>query len=100
MPILVEFRIPVPVAGPFAIGSRFTTATLLEHSSKGDEGVESISRHMFDNTNGAWGTSPITRSVVPRTAGMYSLQRFHFPGRIPAFARGFLPSSALFIVGA
>jgi hypothetical protein len=61
--------------------------TLLEHSSKGDEGVESIARHMFDNTNGAWGTSPITRSVVPRTAGMYSLQRFHFPGRIPAFAR-------------
>lgn len=64
----------------------------------GGEGIEWIKNEPYDNTDGHWGTSEITGTVVPRNKGQYTLKRYHFKSKVPSLLAHLAPGNALFLV--
>lgn len=77
--VVHEFRIPLPLTvQEFARGQLYMTAQTSLENSKCDEGIEWIKNEPYDNTDGHWGTSALTGTVVPKTKGIYTLKRYVF----------------------
>jgi hypothetical protein len=64
----------------------------------GSEGIEWIKNEPYDNTDGHWGTSAITGTVVPRNKGQYTLKRYHFKSKVPGLLVSLAPANALFLI--
>ncbi len=73
-------------------------ALLFLRINAGNEGIEWIKNEPYDNTDGHWGTSSITGTVVPKNKGQYTLKRYHFKSKVPALLVSLAPADALFLV--
>ena len=103
MPLLVEYRIPLPLsveefnrAWLYMCVTASCDATL---TAANDEGVVIVENHPYDNTNGQMGAiSTISEQPIPRNKGQYTLKEYRLGSRVPGFARAFLPTKALILV--
>ena len=103
MPLLVEYRIPLPLsveefnrAWLYMCVTASCDATL---NAANDEGVVIVENHPYDNTNGQMGAiSTISEQPIPRNKGQYTLKEYRLGSRVPGFARVFLPTKALILV--
>jgi hypothetical protein len=68
------------------------------HPRAGSEGIEWIKNEPYDNTDGRWGASALTGTVVPRNKGQYTLKRYHFKSKVPGILVSVAPANALFLV--
>lgn len=97
--VVHEFRIPLPITvKEFGVGQLFMTCQASSEASTGDEGIEWLKNEPYDNTDGHWGTSTITGTVVPRNKGQYTLKRYHFKSKVPSVLSALAPANALFLV--
>lgn len=97
--VVHEFRIPLPLTvEEFSRGQLYMTAQTSLENSKGDEGIEWIKNEPYDNTDGSWGVSELTGTVVPRTKGIYTLKRYHFKSKVPTILAKLAPNDSLFLI--
>lgn len=83
--VVVEFRVPMPMTTEeFRRGQLVMVADQTLQNTSGDEGILILYNHAYDNTDGHWGVSPITGTVVPKNTGQYTLKVYLLKSKVPS----------------
>lgn len=101
MPVIHEFRIPLPLSvDEFHRGQLYMTAKAeLEAAvASGMEGVVVLKNEPYDNTDGHLGTCPITGTIIPLDKGQYTLKHYVFASKVPTVLKAIAPASALYLI--
>ena len=99
MPVVHEFRIPLPLGiDEFRRGQLFMTAKAEVEAATGQEGVVVLKNEPYDNTDGHLGVCPITGTLIPRNAGIYTLKHYIFASKVPPLLKALAPASALYLI--
>jgi hypothetical protein len=77
---------------------RLSFSSLPRSRGAGSEGIEWIKNEPYDNTDGHWGTSVLTGTLVPKNKGQYTLKRYHFKSKVPGILASMAPANALFLI--
>ena len=101
MPVINEFRIPLPLSvDEFHRGQLYMTAKaeLEAATASGKEGVVVLKNEPYDNTDGHLGTCPITGALIPRDKGQYTMKHYVFASKVPTVLKAIAPASALYLI--
>ena len=99
MPIVHEFRVPLPLTvSEFNRGSLFVIAHVSAAETSGDEGIEWLSSEPYSNLDGSAPPSRFSGTAVPANAGQYTLKRYHMASKLPKIVAHLVPANALFLI--